>query len=301
MGCRLGCHRRLCGRRCGFHLLEFQAVNVDAQSSEVGVAHRIAIAGPDIGLIVACVLAELDPPAIAGRRPTNVCIPSPSRTSGAKLTRELGFNNERTETGRVVRSLVKPLIAVAAVCVSLAACSSGNSTDGTDAPKGISGGIGLQYGTDDYSAARIKLYEGAGLIEPGVLTADHLPWDPSGPTVQVTELTGALRQATLIDTIPDTRDGYADFSNELDSLVLSVQEVCAGGLTGWDAAEYVDETIAYLRFGSNVGSSPVDASGGIKCEDGHVAGGTGHPIFVSHDQDNYTLTGGLVVQEPLVP
>lgn len=190
--------------------------------------------------------------------------------------------------------------AVAALALLFTGCSS--STDGKAvkaAPEGASSG--LEYGTDAYFTARIKMYEDAGLIEPGVLTADHLPWDTNGPTIRVTELKAALHTATLIDTVPETRDGYADFNNELDNLVLAVQQVCSEELTGWDAAEYVDETIAYLRFGSNLGSSPIDASGGVQCENGKVVGGTGHPVFISHDQDNYTFTGGLVVQEVLAP
>ncbi|MFD9681630.1 hypothetical protein ACFWAD_17265 [Rhodococcus sp. NPDC059969] len=193
------------------------------------------------------------------------------------------------------------LVAVAALCLSLAACGSGDSTDGSAASGGISGGAGLQYGTDEYTAARIKLYEDADLIESGRLTADHLPWDPNGPTVSIADLKATLRQATLLDTVPETRDGYADFNNKLDNLVLAVRKVCAEELTGWDAAEYIDETIAYLRFGSSLGSSPVDASGGVQCENNKVVGGTGHPVFINHDQDNYTFIGGLVVQEALVP
>ncbi|MBH2008053.1 hypothetical protein I8H83_05635, partial [Candidatus Saccharibacteria bacterium] len=148
-------------------------------------------------------------------------------------------------TRRGVKSLLLTAV-IAALAILFAGCSS--STEGQAikvAPGGSSSG--LEYGTDAYFAARIKMYEDAGLIEPGRLTADHLPWDPNGPTIRVTELKTALRQATLLDTVPETRDGYADFNNKLGNLVLAVQKVCAEELTGWDAAEYVDETIAYLR------------------------------------------------------
>ncbi|MBH1980723.1 hypothetical protein I8H89_04365 [Candidatus Saccharibacteria bacterium] len=189
---------------------------------------------------------------------------------------------------------------IAALAILFAGCSS--STEGQAikvAPGGSSSG--LEYGTDAYFAARIKMYEDAGLIEPGRLTADHLPWDPNGPTIRVTELKAALLHATLLDTVSETRDGYAEFNNELDNLVLAVQEICSGGLTGWDAADYVDETIAYLRFGSNLGSNFVDASGGFECENGNVVGGTGHPIFRNHDDGKYNFSGDQFMQDVLAP
>nr|WP_157770407.1 hypothetical protein [Rhodococcus qingshengii] len=185
-------------------------------------------------------------------------------------------------------------IATLTVAVCLPACSSG----GTDVVAGGGGASGLQYGTDEYAAARIQLYVDAGRIEPERLTAENLPWDPNGPTIKISELTASLNQAALYDN----SDEYAGARREMEKLTEQVRFACSGELVGRAAAAQVDQAITILRYGEGLGGGGVDASGGVDCEDGTTVGGTGQPL-VRYEDDQITLGGGspLEVQEVLVP
>lgn len=104
---------------------------------------------------------------------------------------------------------------------------------------------------------------------------------------------------------PESRDGYILFDSNMVVLVTGAQDACSGKLTEYEGGEVVDVILMYVRFGSNIGSTPVDGNGGIDCGDGTVIGGTGENIFPNNDPDAFALTGNPydngVVVPPLVP
>ncbi|WP_207842996.1 hypothetical protein [Williamsia soli] len=200
--------------------------------------------------------------------------------------------------------------------LTLAACGSNENGDGFALPTGANrdGPSTLQYGTDEYFDARIAMYEDEGYVEPGTLTREHLPWDPNGPTVRMSDLRALMIEAT------NARGQYADSADDFYNLLQNVQGVCDGAeFTGsltdsleYDKASYLDEAIGTLRLGSAVGDGGIDASGGIDCENGKIAGGTGHPIFSDygpHDENDEIhdvyfdplLAPRLTLIEPLTP
>lgn len=186
--------------------------------------------------------------------------------------------------GQVVHSLAKSLAAVVGLSLSLTlgACGSDDSR-GSTAPKNSNGGgAGLGYGTDAYNQARIKLYEDSGAVPDGkVLTAEHLPWDPNGPTVKLSDLTASLNRAALYDT----SEKYSGARGEMVKLTNQIDFACSDQLSGWEAASLVDEVVTILRLGNGLGGGGIDASGGVECENGNIIGGTGRPIFSSDDEE----------------
>lgn len=190
------------------------------------------------------------------------------------------------------------------LALTLGACSSDEGGDRSAAPKGANGGgsSGLEYGTDAYYKARIKLYEDSGAVPGGkVLTVEHLPWDPNGPTIKLSDLAARLNQAALYDTSEE----YAGARGEMEKLTNQVEFACSGDLSDWEAAAQVDEILTILRLGNGLGGGGIDASGGVDCGNGNVIGGTGRPIFSSDDEEAFALTGNSykrgTIAAPLVP
>ncbi|PBI93205.1 hypothetical protein BKP42_49870 [Rhodococcus erythropolis] len=186
------------------------------------------------------------------------------------------------------------------IILAAAACGSGGSPGG-----GGGSGSGLQYGSEEYFDARIALYEEGGWVDPGVLTKEHLPWDPNGPTIKVRDVREQMIEAT------NAKGEYAGEADDFENLVLNVEGICTGaefhtgtldeGEVAYDKAEYVDEVIGTLWFGSYVGDGGIDARGGIDCENGQVAGGTGYPVFSDygpHDENDEIHDFGFYPQPP---
>lgn len=177
------------------------------------------------------------------------------------------------------------------VVLAATACGSSDSSGQSSGGGGL--GSGLQYGSDEYFEARIKLYEEGGWVDSGVLTKEHLPWDPNGPTIRVRDVRAQMIEAT------NAKGEYSGQADDFENLVLNVEGICTDaefhtgtldeGEVAYDKAEYVDEVIGTLWFGSYVGTGGIDARGGIECENGKIAGGTGYPVFSDygpHDEDD---------------
>jgi hypothetical protein len=204
---------------------------------------------------------------------------------------------------RGVKALLTVISAITLVVFALAGCTS--TTGARQAANVAEAGNSSKsyvYGSDDYFAARIKMYEDAGLVQPGKLTKDHLPWDPNGPTVRSEDVLSSI--ATAMNFTGEN----ARFANTYRSLAQTVQDDCNNNPVYANRdlliAIEVDEIIGLLRTGGPYGSTPIDATGGVLCGSGKVLRGTGVPISTIYDAwNNFTPSYNVVdkLVDPLTP